>query len=286
MLSKAEYILQGFNKPFIHENVQHLLTNLCENRIIFTKFGDGEGRCMMYHEGANCDNDQHTKQLADALRQSFVTLCDMATTENVYVGKWHSDQHTFINLYLEILYDYCIAKNNPLISPPFVDYHFCYPDNHFHENQNMYDFVKTLQTINKFKIVVSNSSNTNLSHIFKGNVYIEIPSNSWFANGEYDTLYNSIAEYLDQFPDGILLIAGGLASKVLIKNLALNYSKASFIDIGSGFDILCKNVYTRSWNEFENVPNSFENQCKYFADLLPVDYVTAYKDLQNIKTDT
>lgn len=272
MLSREDYTIQQFNNPYISNTVLDLVRNLQDNeRVIFTKFGDGEGSCMMNVTGRNCDGDTYTSQLGQKLREAFVKLCQLY--DNVYIGRWHSNQQHYINFYINLCYDYFYETKQPLKSIPFVDYHYCYPDNNFNKTNDMYEFVKTLQNIKKYKIVVSNSNNKNLSIIFKSNEFIEIPTNSWFANGLYQDLYTKIDMILQQYPDAILLIAGGLASKVLICELAFKYKNASFIDIGSGFDILSQNRYTRTWNETPDFNNSFENQKKYFADLLPCDYV-------------
>lgn len=273
MLSKEEYINNEINNKYNYNDVNHLLNNLINNkRVIFTKFGDGEGACMLYQQGKNCDNDTYTQELGNELREAFCVLCDMCSDENIYIGKWHSNTQ-LINFYIDILFDYYINNNKLIKSPPFTDYHFIYPDLNFNKNQNLYNFVDILQKINKYKIIVSNNSNKNLMTIFKGDIYIEIPSNSWYANGEYNNIYYQIYEQLKNNNNGIVLIAGGLASKILIKNLALEFKNASFIDIGSGFDILAKNQYTRAWNYIPNFTNSFEAQYEYFKNLLPNNYL-------------
>ena len=57
-------------------------------------------------------------------------------------------------LYIHLCYYYFIENNKPLKSIPFVDYHYCYPDNNFNKNNDMYEFVKTLQNIPKYKIIL------------------------------------------------------------------------------------------------------------------------------------
>ncbi len=269
MISKEEYIVQEIDKACISNTVNDLLSNLNHGkRVIFTKFGDGEGHCMLYNVGQNCDNDTYTHELGLHLKTAFLTLCSM---DDVYLGKWHSNRH-ILEFCVGSLYDYFVQRNIPLKQVPFVDYHYCYPDQNFNKSKDLYEFVKTLQTSNKNKIVVSNKNNKNLKLIFKGNIYIEIPDNSWFANGLYDEIFENLNTKLNENPDSIILIAGGLASKVLICNLALRHKYASFIDIGSGFDILSQNKYTRVWDTLPGFHNSFEKQCQYFSDLLPESY--------------
>jgi hypothetical protein len=273
MLSKEEYIKQEFAKPYISNAVKDMLDNLQKGkRVIFTKFGDGEGRCMMENTGwiCNCDGDRHTSELAENLRKSFVTLCDMSDNDNVYIGKWHDAQEHFITYYLGLLYDHLTKTNKSLKSIPFVDYHYCYNICGFNETRVMYDFVKTLQNVKNFKIIISNGMNRNLSVIFKSNIFIEIPSNSWYASGLYQQLFDVVDKLLGDHSDALVLMAGGLASKVLITNLAIKHNKASFVDIGSGFDILAQNRCTRG--ERPEYTNLYPYQIEYYRDLLPVDY--------------
>lgn len=273
MLSKEEYIKQEFDKPYISTAVQDMLDNLQNGkRVIFTKFGDGEGRCMMEDSGWACngDGDRYTSGLAEDLRKAFVTLCDMSDKENVYIGKWHSSQEHFITFYLGLLYNHLVENNSTLKSVPFVDYHYCYNICGFSDTPIMYNFVKTLQNLDNFKIVISNVMNKNLSIIFKSNTFIEIPSNSWYAAGLYEQLFDMTDKILQEHPNALILMAGGLASKVLITNLALKHKNASFIDIGSGFDILAQNRCTRG--ERPEYTNLYPYQIEYYRDLLPPDY--------------
>ena len=270
-LNKDEYMEREFNKPYISTSLQDMINNLKnKKRVIFTKFGDGEGQCMMLVNGENCDGDKYTYDLAVKLKEAFVLLCDM--DDNVYIGKWHSEQEHYIKFYITLCYNYFINANKTLKSIPFVDYHYCYADNTFNHNHNMYDFVKTIQDISNYKIIVSNENNSNLNIIFRSDEFITIPNSAWFANGYYNSIYEKLDNIFQKHSDAILLIAGGLASKVLITELASKHKTASFIDIGSGFDILAQNKYTRSWNSTPDFNNSFQNQVQYFANLLPQDY--------------
>ena len=47
MLSKEEFINQEINKSFVYEDIRHLNNKLINGeRVIYTKFGDGEYQCM------------------------------------------------------------------------------------------------------------------------------------------------------------------------------------------------------------------------------------------------
>ncbi len=274
MLSREEYIEKYKEAPYVCQDLTHILNEFNKgNRIIFTKYGDGEHRCMNDEPGRNCDGDSHTPQLARELRISFVNLSD---TPNTFLGRWHYADG--VSYFLGLYYDHLVKNNKELVPPPFVHYHTFYNDHVFHDNQNLFNFVKAIQETKKHKIVITNNLNHNHTKIFKSDTYVEIPSNSWYAAGLYPRLYHYVANILNNHPDAVILISGGLASKVLISDLSLKYPQASFIDLGSGFDILSQHRYTRS--ERLEYNNTFENQRKYYAELLPADYTTPFDGLR------
>ena len=114
---------------------------------------------------------------------------------------------------------------------------------------------------------------TQLKIIFNGSYYIEIPDNSWFAKGYYNSIEENLSSLLNKYNDAIVIIAGGLASKVIIANVSSKFQNASFIDIGSSFDILSTRNDTRAWGKREiEFTNSYENQLVYFKEVLPDNY--------------
>ena len=136
--------------------------------------------------------------------------------------------------------------------------------------QNTYikDFVNTIKTSDKIKIIISNKKNNKLKIVFNSNYFIEIPDNSWFANGLYNELKKKLSEILDIYNDAVIIIAGGLASKVLISEITDIYKKVSFIDTGSAFDLLVQKQSTRSWqyDENNNSLNYYNTLIEYFKD--------------------
>ena len=237
--------------------------------VIFTKFGDGEYLNMTTFNGKNCDNDEYTYEFGMRLREAFIKLCSI-NNNDVFLGRWHNNDTN--NFLLSLIYD-----NLGVVSVPFVNYHFIYPDYEYHKNNNLFEFVKKIQELNKFKLIISNNNNKKLSIIFKSNYYLEIPPSSWFAMGHYPDIYNFISNILNNYPDAFIILAAGMGSKILIANLASNYPKASFIDIGSGFDILATKKDTRDWHQEHKCKKEdnytlYEHQINYFKELLLEDF--------------
>lgn len=259
-----------------HNRTQYISTNYVIQRlqnaqpIVFTKFGDGEVQCMQFVKGTNCDGDQYTVSLGTALEETFIRLCDMAnaiTSDNedkILIGRWH--YHNEVNYLSKLYITYLMNQENVIISDiPFVDYHLIYNDDDFDKTQNMYNFVDAVQKYPFTKVLITNRRNHRLTKAFKTHHFIEIPSRSWYDTC-YSEIYFATIAILRKNPKALILIAGGLASKVLICNLCEKYPEASFLDIGSGFDILATGQCTRDHK------HTYMQEYMYFRNLLPSDW--------------
>jgi hypothetical protein len=273
MLSIEEYINEEIKKPYFCNDLNIVIEKFKNNeKIIITKFGDGEylNMTLKHIDETNCDGDPYTYEFGIRLRESFLNLIERSDNENIYLGRWHTiEVYCF---YYMLYYDYVIKNNKQIKQIPFTHYHFIYPDNEFDLNDNkLFEFVKMINTSTKYKIIMSNNTNKKLQIIFNGNFYIEIPKSSWCKNGLYNQIKDKIVELLNINNDAIVIMAGGMGSKVLIAEISLLYPKVSFIDIGSGFDILASKNDSRGWYKYNN-KNNYENQYKYFKSLLPDNY--------------
>lgn len=214
--------------------------------IVFTKFGDGEYLCMLGIPGHNCDGDTYTFWLKNALKKSLINL---SKKENVYIGKWHTAQ--VCNYYKRIVKPYDITI-------PFVSYHLIMNDKDFLHVPYMYEFVKFVASTKRKKILFANKYNKRLKDLFKADIFIEIPENSWSL--EYETWKTALEKHIEK--DALILLAGGLCSKVLIHDITSAHD-VSCIDIGSSFDILGGKRNSRGWQ------HSYEDEINYYYDLLP-----------------
>lgn len=238
--------------------------------VVFTKFGDGEYLCMDMQSGKNCDGDKFTKELGHALCKAFRELCEMAavphpTGRRIFLGKWHYAKE--VRFMCQLYYTWQQEQkriDDKLHEIPFVNYHLIYNDENFDKNANLFEFVKVLQDDSRHKLLISNPSLQRLSLLFKTAAWINIPATCWHT--VYDKIEAQVREHLLEHPDTIVFIAGGLASKVLIANMTAAFPLASFLDIGSGFDLLGKGHRTRSQ------AISYPQMIAYYKDLLPSEW--------------
>jgi hypothetical protein len=244
---------------YITDHVTDRLNN--SRSFVFTKFGDGEYQCMAGWNGQNCDGDGYTAELGSALRNAFVSLCDMANDcpddGKILLGRWHYP--TEVAFCCDLYWNHQPALKREI---PFVDYHLIYNDDYFATSRKMYDFVAAIQNYKHKKVLVTNVNNKRLVHLFRADDYIQIQSQSWHAT-QFDQIVKDVEALLQADPQTLVLIAGGLASKVLIARLCAKYSDASFLDIGSGFDIIATGRCTRDHK------HTYEDELRYFSDLLP-----------------
>ena len=264
------YIEKQISNNYICD-LDKMVENMRNNkRVIFTKFGDGEFACMNKEQGENCDGDKYSEKMGEELREAFIILCNLYNfkNENVYLGRWHSRMDVIIRYYGTLYYEYLINNNKPIKDIPYVDYHFCYNYHPFgFKKNNLYDFVKTVKENSKYKILITNENNIKLNDVFGSKFFLKIENKCWY--NKYNNVYNYLDKILSADDNAIVIIAGGLASKILIKDLALKFNNTSFIDIGSGFDLIATKKLSRSW---EHGYHTYQDEYEYYKNLLPDNY--------------
>ena len=253
-----KYYREEINAPYVIDNVNLFEKIKNDERLIFVKYGDGEHNCMNDHNGCNCDNDTYCPALKDGLIKAFFDLLKLTKNEkNIYIAKWHSNNDV-IKFYLAL----CYNEFKRDIKIPFVFYDIMNNKPVYNKDLNMFNLVQNIQNSKRYKIVVSNVNNSYHKHIFKGDVFVEIPFNSWYINGYYDSMYNVISGLIKEHPYALILMSGGLGTKVITTNLFMEFKDISVIDIGSSFDILSQRKNTRDNNL------SYEEVYKYYKPLL------------------
>lgn len=285
-MNLEEYINREVYKKDFKINLEDIINKINNNnKIIVTKFGDGEYFCMnrekYYFMYENCDGDKFSNLLVEDLKTAFIELCNDSINNDIYIGKWGNnsgeiEKENVCKYMISFLYNYNIKNNKPLVSMPYIYYDIFSLYNGFNETKIFYNFVKSLQNTNKKKIIITCKKNYNHKKIFKGDFFVEIPENSWYYNGYFNILINTIENIIinNNCYDCIILISAGLASKVIINNLRKKYNNVSFLDIGSGFDYLSQGKFTRG--DIFYYKFNYNDLYNYFKDLLGEDYITPF----------
>jgi hypothetical protein len=217
--------------------------------VIFTKFGDGEYNCIVNNSGTNCDGDSYHPWLAARLKASFLNLL---TKKNTYLGRWGTE---CLNSFFEKL---ASEKN---LDIPWCSYHLVMNDDDYFRHDYMYKFVEFIINTKRKKIIVGNAQNAKLKDLFRADIYVTIPAQSW--SYEYDKWLKIVESEVEE--NAIILISGGLCSKVLIDEITDRH-KVTSIDLGSSFDLLVRKKKSRAW------VHSYEDDFNYYKKLLPKNW--------------
>lgn len=214
--------------------------------LIYTKYGDGEYNCMIGLSGHNIDHDSYHSWLGQALKNALVSL---SKKPNTYIGKWwHSS-----------VYDFCDQYTSQYgVTVPWAWYHLVMNDDDFYKFDYMYKFVQFIVNTKRKKILVCNYMNNRLKQFFRADVHVEIPPQNW--SFEYDKWKNIVEQHMVK--DAIVLISAGMCSKVLIDDITNNHD-ATFIDLGSSFDLLGRMANTRGWR------HTYQDEWRYYRDFIP-----------------
>lgn len=214
--------------------------------IIFTKFGDGEYECMSREKGYNCDQDAYHPWLAAELRKSLISL---SKKNNSYIARWWTKD----------VFEYfdALARENKVVVP-WAWYHLVLNGDEFLEYDYMYQFVKFIISTERKKILFCNQENSRLKDFFRADVCVEIPAQNWSM--EYGKWKGKLEEHLEE--NALVLISGGMCSKVLIDDITNQY-KISCIDLGSSFDFLARKKRSRAHM------HTYEQEVEYYKEFFP-----------------
>ena len=215
-------------------------------RVIFTKFGDGEFECCIYKKGKNCDNDSYHYDLGELLIKSFIILCN---TKNTFIGKWHNP-----NVY-NFFSQFVVDKPIPFVHYHWLIHHF-FPEGF--ERNDIIQLIDYIQKTDVKKIVITNNIGIKrMSKFLCASDSFEVKSTNWSFEF-YDVLKN-VLEIIPKDEPSIVNLAAGLASKPLIALCANERPLASFLDWGSGLDSISRYETTRTYNRnFYDIRNLFD----------------------------
>ena len=174
----------------------------------FIKLGDGEINCMNGKEGKNCDHHPYSKELADALKESYTYLTNLPDT---YIPTWIEP----------------IEKESPIKVKGNVTGNIFLHDS---ISQGKYQFYETIKNSKRKKIFIGPKKLAEVEEFLAIDRMVEIPEVNCFS-------YNFKLEPED---NAIYLFSAGMPTKVWIAQLLKKNKNITCIDLGSALDpILC-----------------------------------------------
>ena len=213
-------------------------------RAIFTKFGEDEANCARF--------DRDGPVLGERLRKAFVALCKMPIT---YLGRCqHAPEVDFFSNLLR--------EDASEDAVPWVDYH----GEGFQQRADLHRLASYLIDTKEPKLFVGNRNNFRLNYFFRTAFFVEVPEGAWFDD-HYEELFETLRAMIAKMEgDGwkpIVLTSAGLATKVLIAELAPEFPTTSFLDVGSSFDLLAQKKDTHGG------PFTYDDVLAFYGDLIP-----------------
>ena len=231
-------------------NSTQTLTSYVKDSIpcMFVKYGDGEYYAAMFYEGGNCDGTPYTQNLGSKVRQSFVYNSQQ---KNAMMGEWHSLQNK----------PFWEGLDPAIRDVQWVDFHTVLIDQNTSGNDKL-NLFKAIKESSRKKIYVANEWMTRAKEFFGIESHVVINPSNWFDT-EYDSVFNSVSSAVEDDANTLILISAGMGGKFLVSELHKKYPRAIYIDIGSGFDMLCAKRNSRTYNP------PYQWICSYLAPILP-----------------
>lgn len=205
--------------------------------VSFLKFGDGEYLCAILEPGGNVDGDLYTLKLSNALIHSFIYMSTIAI--NSYFALWHGAIH---QKEWESLIEYRPVK--------WVKYHTLIFDKK--DDDKKIELFKLIKNTNDYQklVICNNKMSPMINKLLNTDNICVIPENNWFDE-QFETVLQLIKNFI-LHPENqlrnkpfIILTMCGMSAKVLICELYKIFPAYIYLDVGSTFDVICTNTYTR-----------------------------------------
>ena len=231
-------------------NSTQILTSYIEDSVpcMFIKYGDGEYYAAMFYEGGNCDGTPYTKNLGSKVRESFIYN---SKQKNAMMGEWHSLQNK----------PFWEGLDPELRNVQWVDFHTVLIDQNTSSSDKL-NLFKAIQGSSRKKIYVANETMARAKTLFNIESHVLINPSNWFDT-EYDSVFSSVCSQIEDDANTLVLISAGMGGKYLVSELHKKYPNAIYIDVGSGFDMLCAKRNSRTYNP------SYDWLCSYLKPILP-----------------
>ena len=233
-------------------STQQLTTNIQNNvSCMFVKYGDGEFYAALFHGGGNCDGTPYTHNLGNKVRSSFVYNCQQ---KNAMMGEWHVKEN-------KNFWEGLSQLNSPV---QWVDFHTVLidePSLHTPDKLNLYKAIK--ESTSK-KIYIANDTMGRAKQLFNIQTHVVIDPTNWFDTN-FDGVFSEVCSKVED-NNTMFLVSAGMGAKYLIGELHKKYPNATYIDVGSAFDMICGKRNSRAYNP------AYEVLCQYLKPILPLDW--------------
>ena len=198
----------------------------------FTKFGDGELKCIFdFKDGEkNCDSHPYSKELGDLLRKSLEKTSKRA---DVFIGDWTG----WGGDSLSCLRDELLSGKG--LIPNLVYYEMLL--SHDSLNENLRTLMQSIKESKRKKIFIGPEKLNGIKRLLNIDEIIQAPEVNSFS--DYERIKNKAAESHQK--DCIYLFSFGFSSKVLTNDLLSLNKEITILDFGSGFDPILLNKETR-----------------------------------------
>lgn len=239
-------------------DIEHLIINSINSKIpiSFSKYGDGEYYCAITtnYNYNNCDKDNYTKKLSDAIKNSFKYIVE--NSDNYYIGKWHENDD--VSKYWESLVNKDVK---------WANYHTLI--DHFNEGEEKtktkVEIFKTIKNSNLKKIIICNKLLIKSKILLNIDFMFNVPFNNWFDD-YFDNLINDIKNTINPNEQYIIMTCCGMSAKVVIAELHKLFPNNIYIDIGSAIDEICTKKNSRS------LIYNYDNFMKYYSVIIPSEW--------------
>lgn len=198
----------------------------------FTKFGDGELKCIFgFHDGEeNCDRHPYTKELGELLK---VALEKMARRADVFIGDWTGWAE---DEFSQLRDDHLNCKG---LIPNYLYYELLLT--HDSLNHNLRTLLESIKNSKRKKIFIGPNKLNGIKNLLNVDEIIIAPETNSFS--KYKEIKENAVKSIQK--DAIFLFSFGFSSKILTSDLLSLNKEITILDFGSGFDPILLNKETR-----------------------------------------
>ena len=226
---------------------------LTQTPIIFGKYGDGEYICVFVesHNGQNCDGDAYTGKKREGL---IAAIRFMNSIDYAYIGRW-MEEH--------IMSAWQSLCTNP-IQWAFYESLFMLGDSP-ERDAKVLDLYLAIKNSPLKKIMVCNPTMKRSKALLNMDYMVYVPQRNWYDD-HFEDVVSKVLACMEDAGMCIVITCCGMSAKVLQMRIAQLHPKGIYLDIGSGLDVICTKVQTRSYGR------GYEHEHSIWKDELPTNW--------------